>query len=202
MTTFTNHVSATKKTKVLIHGFINNGRSPWVVQAKNELLKKASLIKNPQKMVCIVHAGFKRYRMYMYQYILWNGMFYHENCKALKAGYMVSVVQMQHFFTLKCNVFNFQGDFNVIVVDWGSGAKWPYEQAAGNGFLVGAEVAALITYLRDHAHIKLSDVHIIGHSLGAQVAGLAGHSLTKIGRITGLREDIPHFLHGFVSLML
>lgn len=49
VTTFTNHVSATKKTKVLIHGFINNGRSPWVVQAKNELLKKASLIKNPKK---------------------------------------------------------------------------------------------------------------------------------------------------------
>lgn len=97
MTTFTNHVSATKKTKVLIHGFINNGRSPWVVQAKNELLKKASLIKNPQKMVCIVHAGFKRYRMYMYQYILWNGMFYHENCKALKAGYMV-------YLSCKCNI--------------------------------------------------------------------------------------------------
>lgn len=77
-------------------------------------------------------------------------------------------------------------------MDWGSGAKWPYEQAAGNGFLVGAELAALLTYIRDHAHVKLSDVHIIGHSLGAQVAGLAGHSLTKIGRITGMREDISH----------
>lgn len=100
--------------------------------------------------------------------------------------------------SLKCYVFNFQGDFNVIVVDWGSGAKWPYEQAAGNGFLVGAELAALMTYLRDHAHIKFSDVHIIGHSLGAQVAGLAGHSLTKIGRITGLY----HCLHCFVKSLL
>lgn len=86
-------------------------------------------------------------------------------------------------------------------MDWGSGAKWPYEQAAGNGFLVGAELAALLTYIRDHAHVKLSDVHIIGHSLGAQVAGLAGHSLTKIGRITGMREDISHYSHCFAFLM-
>lgn len=86
-------------------------------------------------------------------------------------------------------------------MDWGSGAKWPYEQAAGNGFLVGAELAALLTYIRDHAHVNLSDVHIIGHSLGAQVAGLAGHSLTKIGRITGMREDISHCSHCFAFLM-
>lgn len=57
VTTFTNHVSATKKTKVLIHGFINNGRSPWVIQAKNELLKKASL-RIKKILLCIVHAGF------------------------------------------------------------------------------------------------------------------------------------------------
>ena len=37
---FVRHVSASKKTKVLVHGFINNGRSPWVLKAKDELLRR------------------------------------------------------------------------------------------------------------------------------------------------------------------
>ncbi|XP_062567844.1 inactive pancreatic lipase-related protein 1-like [Saccostrea cucullata] len=123
VTPFTQHVSPTRKTKVLVHGFLDNGRSQWVMHAKNELLKK--------------------------------------------------------------------GDFNVIVVDWGTGAKWPYEQAAGNGYLVAAELASLFTYLHDHAHISYSDVHIIGHSLGAQIAGLTGQRINKIGRITGLDPADP-----------
>lgn len=80
-------------------------------------------------------------------------------------------------------------------MDWGTGAKWPYEQAAGNGFLVAAELSTLLTYLRDHGHVNLADIHIIGHSLGAQVAGLAGHSLTKIGRITGLCVECCHAVY-------
>jgi hypothetical protein len=43
VTSFTQHVDATKKTKVLIHGFLDNGRSQWVMQAKTELLKKVCL---------------------------------------------------------------------------------------------------------------------------------------------------------------
>lgn len=73
----------------------------------------------------------------------------------------------------------------MIVIDWGSGANWPYEQAAGNVYLVGAEVSFMLKHLHDYAHVKYSDVHLIGHSLGAQIAGLAAHPLTNVGRITG-----------------
>lgn len=80
---------------------------------------------------------------------------------------------------------------NVIVVDWGLGSSVLnlYDAAAGNTRLVGAQVADLIDVLNRKFHVALKKFHIIGHSLGAQVAGFAGERLVKggkvIGRITG-----------------
>lgn len=37
---FTGFVNATKKTKVIVHGFLDNGHSDWVTYAKDELLVK------------------------------------------------------------------------------------------------------------------------------------------------------------------
>lgn len=78
-----------------------------------------------------------------------------------------------------------QGDFNIIVVDWGKGALTDYYHAAANTFVVGAEIVQLLTYLHDNHGLRYSDVHLIGHSLGAQVSGHAGHRLGGIARITG-----------------
>lgn len=81
---------------------------------------------------------------------------------------------------------------NVIVVDWGLGSSVLnlYDGAAGNTRLVGAQVADLIHVLNTKFHVGLKKFHIIGHSLGAQLAGFAGEKLVKsgkvIGRITGI----------------
>ena len=82
-------------------------------------------------------------------------------------------------------------NMNVIVVDWGLGSSVLnlYDAAAGNTRLVGAQVADLIDVLNNKFYVALRKIHIIGHSLGAQVAGFAGEKLVKggkvIGRITG-----------------
>ena len=81
--------------------------------------------------------------------------------------------------------FLHQGDFNVIVVDWAHGANTGYQQAVANTYLVGAEVTYLLEYLRDNIGLKPADVHIIGHSLGAQIAGHTGHAFPGLGRISG-----------------
>lgn len=85
---------------------------------------------------------------------------------------------------------------NVIVVDWGLGSSVLnlYDVAAGNTRLVGVQVAHLIDVLNRKFHVPLKKFHIIGHSLGAQVAGFAGEKLRKggkvIGRITGITNVI------------
>ncbi|KAJ8310912.1 hypothetical protein KUTeg_012777 [Tegillarca granosa] len=86
-----------------------------------------------------------------------------------------------------------RGDFNVLVVDWSHGNGPDYDQAASNTYMVGTELAYLINHMKQHYALNTSGVHIIGHSLGAQVSGHAGHRIHKVGRITGLDPAEPHF---------
>jgi len=78
------------------------------------------------------------------------------------------------------------GDYNVIVVDWHHGNRLPYEQAVSNTRVVGAQIADLMKTLQSDVKQASSDFHIIGHSLGAHIAGYAGERVPGTGRITGL----------------
>ena len=95
------------------------------------------------------------------------------------------------------DLFLRRGSFNVIGVYWGKGAKVNYLQAAGNTRLVGAQVAYLIERLHNEYGLHCSNVHMIGYSLGAQIAGFAGRRLRqngfRIARITGLDPAGPIF---------
>jgi Lipase len=75
-------------------------------------------------------------------------------------------------------------------VNWVNGAKGPnYLRAVANAELVARQVSRLIVEM---IAIGASprDIHIIGFSLGAQVAGITGAAIQregfKIGRITGI----------------
>ncbi|XP_072280374.1 pancreatic lipase-related protein 2-like isoform X2 [Pyxicephalus adspersus] len=83
-------------------------------------------------------------------------------------------------------------DMNCFSVDWSNGAHAFYTQAANNVRVVGAELASFIDSLLE-ADYALSDIYLIGHSLGAQVAGEAGKRRPGIGRITGLDPAGPYF---------
>ncbi|XP_046555102.1 pancreatic triacylglycerol lipase-like [Haliotis rubra] len=87
-----------------------------------------------------------------------------------------------------------KGDFNVIVVDWGNGSAFPFTQATANTFLVAAEVGRFIKYLRSSLHVDLNKVHLIGHSLGAQISGNVGAAVRGIRRISGLDPAEPYFI--------
>lgn len=86
---------------------------------------------------------------------------------------------------LRILTFNSQEDLNVIIVDWGHGAGIPYTQATANTRVVGAYIAKLIQELSTVGP-SLADFHIIGHSLGAHIAGYAGERLKTLGQITGI----------------
>ncbi|XP_052569236.1 pancreatic lipase-related protein 2 [Peromyscus californicus insignis] len=83
---------------------------------------------------------------------------------------------------------------NCICVDWKRGARTEYTQAAYNTRVVGAEIAFLVQVLSTELGYSPEDMHLIGHSLGAHVAGEAGRRLEgNVGRITGLDPAEPCF---------
>lgn len=80
------------------------------------------------------------------------------------------------------------GGYNVITVDWSRVAdNILYPVPAFLTVQVGAAIAKLLENLVNLAVIDPSDIHVIGHSLGAHVVGAcaAAFSLGKIGRATG-----------------
>uniref|UniRef100_A0AB38ZED3 Venom lipase 2 n=1 Tax=Ectomocoris sp. TaxID=3104572 RepID=A0AB38ZED3_9HEMI len=88
------------------------------------------------------------------------------------------------------------GDINVFIVDWADGANvLNYLQAASNIRIVGAELVRFGKYLVNNG-LKLSKVHLIGHSLGAHIMGYMGKGFkesNRIGRITALDPAQPGF---------
>lgn len=84
-------------------------------------------------------------------------------------------------------------DFNIIIVDWSNGAKAPYEQAAGNTRIVGAQMAELIRFLVNSTNATAESFYLVGSDLGAHASGIAGKDIEKLketalGRITGITE--------------
>ncbi|XP_058975748.1 pancreatic lipase-related protein 2 isoform X2 [Musca domestica] len=88
-----------------------------------------------------------------------------------------------------------QGVDNVFLVDWRDAAKLDYytsRKAVGD---VGKHLGQLLEMFFEKHQIMLSEVHVIGHSLGAHIAGNIGRYFNGLlGRVTGLDPALPLFL--------
>lgn len=88
-------------------------------------------------------------------------------------------------------------DVNVILVGWGNGCKFPnYGAASANIRTVAAQLNLLMFNIETvfQLHSNIFKVHCIGHSLGAQVCGVAGAvSDVTYDRITALDPAGPFF---------
>ncbi|XP_060093077.1 lipoprotein lipase [Heteronotia binoei] len=85
-------------------------------------------------------------------------------------------------------------DSNVIIVDWLDRASQHYTIAASNTEVVGKDVGAFVNWIEEQFDYSLNNVHLLGYSLGAHVAGIAGKLANKkISRITGLDPAGPNF---------
>jgi len=100
----------------------------------------------------------------------------------------------------------------VILVDWQPLAlprisDWKnkvYDRAAGNSIDVGQFLGTCLAELSKSHGVDASDIHMVGHSLGAQVMGKAGDTYKqirneKIGRITGLDPAGARFFDGKIN---
>ncbi|KAF6211242.1 hypothetical protein GE061_014358 [Apolygus lucorum] len=86
-------------------------------------------------------------------------------------------------------------DVNVIQVDWSAIAESDYITARTAVPNVGKTVALFIQQMTQELNVSLSDLQLVGHSLGAHVVGVAGYSFQnpKIGTVTGLDPAGPLF---------
>lgn len=76
---------------------------------------------------------------------------------------------------------------NVICVDWSYFAKRTYSEAVDNTWFVGVFLGKFIQWLVYATGLSIEDIHLIGHSLGSHVAGVAGSQMKSgfIEKITG-----------------
>lgn len=82
---------------------------------------------------------------------------------------------------------------NLIIMDWGVASHGSYSQVAAMVSGMGSFLANFLMKLIELGTDRMS-IHIIGHSLGAHLAGFAGKRLRpRLGRITALDPAGPCF---------
>ncbi|XP_037947732.1 phospholipase A1 VesT1.02-like [Teleopsis dalmanni] len=87
------------------------------------------------------------------------------------------------------------GDHNIIIVDWGRARSVDYASSVIAVPATGKKVGSMIEYLHKSHGMSLETLDVIGHSLGAHVAGYAGKSVTsgEVHTIVGLDPALPLF---------
>ncbi|KMQ84535.1 pancreatic triacylglycerol lipase, partial [Lasius niger] len=84
-------------------------------------------------------------------------------------------------------------DCNVIVVDWSKISYKPYIWASKRVGIIGQFVSTMIDFLEKQG-MDLSKTILIGHSLGAHVAGLAARNAQgEVSFVAGLDPALPGF---------
>ncbi|XP_069969304.1 phospholipase A1-like isoform X1 [Bactrocera oleae] len=88
-----------------------------------------------------------------------------------------------------------RGKYNVIIVDWTRARSVDYASSVVAVPKVGKKVASMINYLVENFGMSLDETEVIGHSLGAHVAGYAGKNTKKglLHAIVGLDPALPLF---------
>ncbi|XP_034235133.1 phospholipase A1-like [Thrips palmi] len=84
-------------------------------------------------------------------------------------------------------------DVNYIAVKWSDCDTYFYPLSERHVPLVGERVAMLLDFLRDKHDVPAESLHLIGHSLGAHITGMAARMMKSgtVARITGLDPAGP-----------
>ncbi|KAK9307622.1 hypothetical protein QLX08_002210 [Tetragonisca angustula] len=96
--------------------------------------------------------------------------------------------------TLIRNAFIKVWNSNVIVVDWSQIAdNVIYSRVAKYVPSVADQVAAFVNFLRSKAGLQTTNLKIVGHSLGAHVAGLSARKVGNVAEVIALDPAKPMF---------
>ncbi|XP_026810205.1 inactive pancreatic lipase-related protein 1-like [Rhopalosiphum maidis] len=86
------------------------------------------------------------------------------------------------------------GEYNVICVDWKQySTDITYAVAKARVKYIARDIAHVLTKITYNMTIAYDKVHVIGHSMGAHIAGFVGKNLPALPRITGLDPAKPMY---------
>lgn len=93
------------------------------------------------------------------------------------------------------NAYLSAGNVNLIIVDWSQGSYQMYDVSRQLTANVAFRIAEILQRFLDENNIDYGLVHLIGHSLGAHIAGNVGRLMGgKLGRATGLDPAAPLYI--------
>ncbi|EFA00197.1 phospholipase A1 member A [Tribolium castaneum] len=121
-----------------------------------------------------------------------SGFNFSNPVKIIIHGFQSSIEE--DIFVVNKNAYLDSGDYNVIGMDWSVLCEFEYLSAIGGVRKAGKVLGEFLTWL-SVLGVDYNNIHLVGHSLGAHVAGIGGHEVKngKIGRITGLDPAAPGF---------
>lgn len=90
-------------------------------------------------------------------------------------------------------------DNNVVLVDWSEAAQQLYTASAADARTIGKYLGDLLIALNIEKEIQFTNIHLIGHSLGAHISGFAGKHVKltvgeQIWRISAMDAAGPLFI--------
>ncbi|XP_028893821.2 phospholipase A1-like [Zeugodacus cucurbitae] len=97
-----------------------------------------------------------------------------------------------------------QENFNIISVDWSTYAALNYISSRAKVPVVGEDIADLLDFLHEQFNLSYDKVVVVGHSLGAHVAGFCGKTVKRgrIAAIVGLDPAFPLYNYNDPSTRL
>ncbi|XP_019874142.2 pancreatic lipase-related protein 2-like [Aethina tumida] len=121
-----------------------------------------------------------------------TGFNFNESLKIITHGFLSSIAE--EVFQINKDAYLDTGNANVFGMDWSVLCQVEYISAMKGVEIAGVALAKFVEWLVSFG-VSIDKVHLIGHSLGAHVAGVAGSKILngKIGRITGLDPAGPGF---------
>lgn len=99
-----------------------------------------------------------------------------------------------HSLCASLAAYKAQGYANVLVADWSPAANLDYPSSRRAVSKVALVLAKQLQQFLARHNVSHEAVHVIGHSLGAHIAGRIGQYFNgTVGRVTGLDPALPLF---------
>lgn len=114
--------------------------------------------------------------------------------KILVHGWGENIVLTPLRFVFQNEILKQNVTINLINMDWHRSSHIGYVQSMADMRVLGAMLGILIKNLCNAFNISEKSFHLLGHSVGAHLAGYAGKYLNgSVGQITGLDPGGPYF---------